>query len=109
MSNKKDYTRFSRPETAVSEPVVEQVVESVIESVEEVKVPEVEPTIGIVTDCVRLNVREDAESNAPIVGTINAQTELVIDMAESTNDFYKVITSAGIEGYCMKRFITIMP
>ena len=36
MSNKKDYTRFSRPETAVSEPVVEQVVESAIESVEEV-------------------------------------------------------------------------
>lgn len=99
MSKKRDYTKFSKPET-------EQIV---VETVEEVVVNEPEPTIGIVTDCVKLNVREDATPTATIVGTIGADTELVVDMAESTADFYKVITSAGIEGYCMKRFITIMP
>ncbi len=99
MSKKRDYTKFSKPET----------VENVVETVDEVAVNEPEPTIGIVTDCVKLNVREDANPTAMIVGTIGADTELVVDMAESTDDFYKVITSAGIEGYCMKRFITIMP
>jgi hypothetical protein len=90
---------------------VETVVATVPETAAEIVNEPVEPraAIGVVTDCVRLNVREDPESNASIVGSINVSTELVIDIAESTDDFYKVITSAGIEGFCMKRYITIMP
>lgn len=102
MSKKKDYTRFSKPENVmVDDPILHENIESEV-------VEEIEPTIGVVTDCLRLNVREDAHPTAMIVGTINAETELVVDMAESTSEFYKIVTSTGIEGYCMKQFITIM-
>lgn len=112
MSNKRDYTKCSKPETMLEEDVVidEMPVENEPELEPEVEVKQdVEPTIGVVSGCTRLNVREDSESNASIVGTIEAGTELVIDMAKSTDDFYMVITAAGIEGFCMKQFITIMP
>lgn len=118
MSKHRDYTRFSKPESSAPEIAVETVMETVTETavetvVETVTEPEIvnepEPTIGVVTNCVRLNVREDSEPNAKIVGSINASTELVIDMAESTDEFYKIITSAGIEGFCVKKYITIMP
>jgi hypothetical protein len=44
---------------------------------------------------------------APVVCEIVCQTELMIDENESTEEFYKVFTAAGIEGFCMKKFITI--
>lgn len=117
MSKKRDYTRYSKETVAettdsivepvkvveVSEPVVEDIPTGV--AVVEVKQ---EPIIGIVTDCAKLNVREQAKSNAAILGVISASTELVIIEEESTADFYKICTSAGLEGYCMKKFITII-
>jgi hypothetical protein len=33
----------------------------------------------------------------------------MIDEKESTEEFYKVCTAAGIEGFCMKKFIAIQP
>jgi len=40
---------------------------------------------------------------------VDYQTELMIDENESTEEFYKVFTIAGIEGFCMKKFIAIRP
>jgi len=65
--------------------------------------------IGIVTGCKRLNVREKPTVEAPVVCEIVCQTELMIDEKESTEEFYKVCTAAGIEGFCMKKFIAIQP
>ena len=124
MSKKRDYTRYSKEtvvETAkavvepvnvieVSEPVVEDIpIEAaVVEVKQESKFEEVEPIIGIVTNCAKLNVREQSNSTAAILGVIPANTELVIIEEESTKDFYKICTPAGLEGYCMKKFITII-
>lgn len=111
MSKKRDYTRFSK-ETA--EPV-EQVSEASFETITvhvprpEVEEKQNEPVVGIVTDCAKLNVREEASSASAVVAVINASTELVIIEEESTKDFFKICTASGIEGYCMKKFITIMP
>ena len=65
--------------------------------------------IGIVTNCKKLNVREKPTVEAPVVCEIVCQTELMIDEKESTEEFYKVCTAAGIEGFCMKKFIAIQP
>ena len=32
---------------------------------------------------------------------------VVVDLDESTEDFYKVICEDGVEGYCMKDYIEI--
>lgn len=77
-----------------------------VEPVEEIK-PIVEPIRGVVTDCRYLNVREAPDQDAAVLTTIKALSEVLIDEPESTDDFYKVCTETGIEGYCMKKFIAV--
>ena len=96
----KDYTKFSNRRTEVK--VAEE--NNVIAETEPVKLKS-----GIVTDCVRLNVRKNPDLNAEILCEVNCQTDLMIDEKESTDTFYKVYTAAGIEGFCMKDFITLLP
>lgn len=104
MSNKnRDYTRFSRETPAHVAETVENVVEETVEVVEK------EPVTGVVTDCRRLNVRMEPNTKAEVVTVIDAATELMIDEEHSTDEFYKVSTAAGVEGYCMKKYVTIKP
>jgi hypothetical protein len=65
--------------------------------------------IGLVTDCKKLNVREEPQADAAIICEIAYQTELIIDEKESTEEFYKVCMAVGIEGFCMKKFIAVQP
>ncbi len=65
--------------------------------------------IGLVANCKRLNIREGPTVDAPVTCEVACQTELMIEEADSTEDFYKVCTAAGIEGFCMKKFIAIQP
>ena len=65
--------------------------------------------IGFVTNCKKLNVREEPKKDSAIVCEVDYQTGLMIDENESTEEFYKVFTIAGIEGFCMKKFIAIRP
>ena len=109
MSNKhKDYTRYSK-EPAVEKKVAETLTPEVIEeAVEKVLEPVQKPTVGVVTDCARLNVRKEPHADAEVAFVIDASTELMVYVEESTEDFYKICTAAGTEGYCMKRYITLM-
>lgn len=63
--------------------------------------------LGLVSNCRKLNVRESPTLEAPVVCEVACNTELMIENIESTEDFYKVYTAAGIEGFCMKKFVTI--
>lgn len=83
-----DYTKFSNPDVGVKKE---------------------EALIGIVSGCKKLNVRAEPDVDAEILCVINENAEVVIDIFESTNDFYKVCTAAGIEGYCMTKYVTISP
>lgn len=75
----------------------------------DVETPETEmpPIIGVVTDCMKLNLREEASSDAAVLTEIPALTEVVVDLDASTDAFYKVCTAAGIQGFCMKKYIAI--
>ena len=63
--------------------------------------------LAIVTNCTKLNVRKEAKKDAEVVCIINKGTELAVDLYTSTEDFYKVSNSNGVEGYCVKDFIEI--
>ena len=39
--------------------------------------------------------------------SIDALSKVMVDMAESTNDFFKVVTETGIEGFCMRKYIAL--
>lgn len=66
-----------------------------------------EVKIGVVANCNKLNVREEPSLDSAIVCEINSKTELMIDESESTDEFYKVFTASGLDGFCMKKFVTI--
>lgn len=119
MSRRKDYTRFSNK----TEPTVITKVDPIVidenakledsdASLVDVAIEETiakMPKPGVVVDCLKLNVREAPNANADVVCIINASTKFVVDEAESTDDFYAVCTESGAEGYCMKKFVKILP
>lgn len=118
MSKHKDYTKYSNREQRTEAKLIREaqtavdntefsvnVSEPVVEDIPEV----VEPKQGVVVDCVKLNVRMEPSSNSEIVGQINASSNLEVYEDESTEEFYKICTYSGVEGYCMKKFIHILP
>ena len=68
-----------------------------------------ESVLGIVHNCLTLNIREEPEKDAGVVCSISCLTEVMVDENESTDEFYKICTASGIEGYCMKKYISVHP
>lgn len=81
-----DYTKFSKPESEVESTEMRE---------------------GSVVDCARLNIRKRPRPNATIVHEIAVNTEVLVDLEESTDDYYKVTTASGVEGFCVKKFIAV--
>lgn len=115
--SKKDYTKFSNNKVVnnKSEEIqngvqdVEVKTDEVVnETIEEVVEENRKDILGIVVDCDKLNVRKEPSINADIVCMIDASTNLIVDYESSTDEFYKICTYAGIEGYCMKKFVKIL-
>ena len=129
MSYNKNYSKFSQkkenvnleeifPETEaveadieqelIMDPIIEAEAEQAQEIVEESQdVEEAVPTVGFVDNCERLRVRKESNVDSEELCIINKLSEVVIDLDNSTDYFYKVTTSEGVAGYCMKKFITI--
>ena len=129
MSQNKNYSKFSQkkenvnleeifPETeaveadAEQEPIMDPVVEKEAEQAQEIveesqKVEEAVQTVGFVDNCECLRVRKESNVDSEELCIINKLSEVVIDLDNSTDYFYKVKTSEGVEGYCMKKFITV--
>lgn len=63
--------------------------------------------IGKLRDCGKLNVREKPSIDAKILCRLDKTSEVQIEKAESTKEFYKVYTTSGVEGYCMKKYVSI--
>ena len=131
MSNK-HYTQYSKfsgeepmlvndPELEVEDTVEEKVDEPiegqiVIPEVEPEPVSDPEPSVepenrkfGKVSNCKKLNIRKLPSRDAEIVSELIEDSEVMIDEKESTALFYKICTEHGIDGYCMKDYITVLP
>lgn len=119
-SNKSVNKEVEKEQVVAEETVEEQVVEVVEENTEEAVETPVEETteevveeasdneildIGVVTDCLKLNVRKQPSKDAEVLKTIDALTEVVI--LKEINDFYEVALKTGESGYCMKKYIAI--
>ena len=97
--------------TNETEETTEEVTEEVTEP--EVIVPSIEnnvennEVIGKISGFEKLYVRKEASKDSEPVGIVTDKDDLSIDVARSTDDFYKVITSNGLEGYCVKEFVKI--
>lgn len=63
--------------------------------------------MGKVVNCKKLNIRVAPDKTAAVVKEVEKGVELMIDPSDSTDDFYKVCTESGVEGYCMKLFVAV--
>ena len=97
--------------TNETEETTEEVTGEVTEP--EVIVPSIEnnvennEVIGKISGFEKLYVRKEASKDSEPVGIVTDKDDLSIDVSRSTDDFYKVITSNGLEGYCVKEFVKI--
>lgn len=66
-----------------------------------------EEMLNGVVNCLRLHIHAKPDSNSDIVCKIRYLTEVMIDPNESTEDFYKIYTAIGAEGFCKKELIII--
>jgi SH3-like domain-containing protein len=114
--SKHNYTQYSKKSNAETEVVdltdlidetveikMEPEINIVEETVETVTLPESVP--GIVVDCAKLNIRVAPQATADIVCVINAASEIEINIAESTDEWFHICTATGVEGYCMRKFV----
>lgn len=119
MSNKK-YTNYNNkfqgsreavnPIDESAEAVIDEVVVENNDTVEEAVVTstkEVSDTLGFVVEANKLNVRKHPEKGADVLCVIPNGSQVKVDLEKSTLEWYHVVTSAGIEGFCMKNFVAI--
>lgn len=100
-------SNFTGPDTAGDSPVPD-----ILEGKTFYQDPKAEPVIkdesrivGIVT-AELLNVRTHPSKDPDnIIGTISKDTQVLVE--EAGPDFYKILSKAGDEGYCMRDFITL--
>ena len=89
-------------ETPIDETSVETSIET--ELIEPAKPEPIEGAVG----CEKLYVRSDATVDSEPVGVINRDSKVFVYEDESTEEFYKVCTATGLEGYCMKKFVSVL-
>lgn len=98
------YKEIEKNDVLVEEEPNCEIVEEVEEELKEIE------AISCVNGHVnvdRLNVRVAPVFDADVMTIIKENTEVEVGLNESTDDFYKVYLANGVEGFCMKEFITI--
>ena len=114
MSNKKkNYNKMydSEDKQVAPEEIIEPI-EEVIEPVEEaIEQPVVETkpetVTGVVSNCSKLNVREQMNATSTILCVLPVSSEVKVIAGEVHDDWYHVFTASGVEGFCMKKYIAI--
>ena len=86
---------------------INETVEEVDESQNEVIEETNSDKIGKIFGYEKLYVRKEPSVDSEPVGIVTLNDDLAIDEYHSTDDFYKVYTSNGLEGYCVKKFVRI--
>ena len=119
--SKYNYSQYSNAKKYDNKPMTEEMVEhdksvehvDFVEGVDAVKMVEetvktapIPKTInGVVANCTKLNIRKDPSIHAEILGVVNVDSEMKIDMDKSNDKWFYVSTAVGIDGYCMRDFV----
>lgn len=107
--SKRNYTNYAKKYAEKS--VVQEVVDTVVEPVETEPVETTPimqaPLYGVVSGCNSLNIRKAPEPNAEVLCVETIKSILVVDLDNSTDEWYSVCTKDGIEGFCMKLYVTL--
>ena len=96
--------------------IMDKYSEKIVDVNEEVKekeqphdfVEEVKRVPAMVVNCHRLNIREKPTMSSRVITTVFVGTSLEIIDGKKSGNFYKIILPNGIEGFCVKDFVTII-
>ena len=91
---------------AVVETVATPEIKKVPETAEPVAPRKAKTVKGVVANCAKLNVRVKPSISADVVTVLNSATEVEINADKSNKDWFFVRTAAGVEGYCMRKFVS---
>ena len=109
--SKTNYSKMSRKTEEVAEPVVGIDLATGPDVTVEEKIAIPAPQIGVVANCVKLNVRKKPNTTADVITTIDKGVEVEIDETFNNKDFYKVSAATTsvkfFSGFCMKKFIDL--
>ena len=100
-----NYTNYSskkpndEPQNSIADEVTETESEEVTEPVEATN------PVGVVVGCEKLNVRKEPSISSEVVFQFPCNMEVEIFVDKSTEDWFYVCNAAGIEGFCMKKYI----
>ena len=113
MAKRNNYTNYGKMANQTAEVIPEEVKEEVVvaedilATVDSVEETTTETRVGVVSDCKQLNIRKEPSIDADKICVVSAGALLVIEPDKSTDEWYKIYTEAGIEGFCMKKFVTL--
>ena len=111
---KKNYNKPKVEETAIADSAVEPTevkMESFEPAIDLIAAEPVEtvtlPTTvtGTVSGCSKLNVRAKPATDGDVLAVLEANAKVEIDPARSTNEWLKITTAAGVNGFCMRKFV----
>lgn len=90
MKDRRNFTtRFEETEEVLEEPVVKKT------------------RTGYISGCELLNVRKEPIPTAPVITVLNTSDSFAVRDEDNNSLFYKVETSDGVSGYCMKQFVAL--
>lgn len=61
--------------------------------------------VGTVINCGRLNLREKPSLDGKVICELPKGSEVMVDLTESTDEWYSVYLESGLSGFCMKDYI----
>lgn len=96
----------SDSESETGEETGEETVEETVEKTVEEKAV-INDVIGTVTGCSKLNIRSKPSVNSNVLTEVLMLSELKIDTGNSNEEWFKVCTETGIDGYCMKKYVSL--
>ena len=99
MGNNNNRKEVREPQAQVNENENENVTQEPVEK-------EV-PKVGVVDNCVRLNVRVAPRITADVRLIINKGDEVILCEKQPKGEWFRVRTQNNTEGFCMKKYITI--
>lgn len=108
--SKRNYTNYAKKFAEKSvEPEVVDTTDVELTEVDSVETEPVTPTpvYGIVSGCNSLNIRKEPDRDAEVLCVETIKSIVAVDLYKSTNEWYAVCTKDGVDGFCMKQYITL--
>lgn len=63
--------------------------------------------VGVIVNCMMTHIYADPDEDSAIIFCVTCLSEVMVELQFCDDEFYKVCTACGVEGYCKKKFVAI--